>query len=51
MLCFSAGTFIHVATSDLLPVIHRQHTGKLLLSGVVVLGVLFMAAFGWIGVG
>ena len=51
MLCFSAGTFIHVATSDLLPVIHRQHSGKLLLSGVVVLGVLFMAAFGWIGVG
>lgn len=51
MLCFSAGTFIHVATSDLLPVIHRQHSGKVLLSGVVVLGVLFMAAFGWIGVG
>ena len=51
MLCFSAGTFIHVATSDLLPVIHRQHSGKVLLSAVVVLGVLFMAAFGWIGVG
>ena len=51
MLCFSAGTFIHVATSDLLPVIHRQHSGKQLLSGVVVLGALFMAAFGWIGVG
>ena len=51
MLCFSAGTFIHVATSDLLPVIHRQHRGKVLLSAVVVLGVLFMAAFGWIGVG
>lgn len=51
MLCFSAGTFLHVATSDLLPVIHRQHDGKLLLSGVVVLGVLFMSAFGWIGVG
>lgn len=51
MLCFSAGTFIHVATSDLLPVMHRQHSGKLLLSGVVVLGALFMAAFGWIGVG
>ena len=51
MLCFSAGTFIHVATSDLLPVIHRQHRGKILLSAVVILGVLFMAAFGWIGVG
>lgn len=51
MLCFSAGTFIHVATSDLLPVIHRQYSGRLLLSAVVVLGVLFMAAFGWIGVG
>ena len=51
MLCFSAGTFIHVATSDLLPVIHRQHSGKVLLSAVVILGVLFMAAFGWIGVG
>lgn len=51
MLCFSAGTFIHVATSDLLPVIHRQHSGKALLSAVVILGVLFMAAFGWIGVG
>ena len=51
MLCFSAGTFIHVATSDLLPVIHRQHRGKVLLSAVVILGVLFMAGFGWIGVG
>ena len=51
MLCFSAGTFIHVATSDLLPVIHRQRSGKVLLSAVVILGVLFMAAFGWIGVG
>ena len=51
MLCFSAGTFIHVATSDLLPVIHRQRSSKLLPSGVVVLGALFMAAFGWIGVG
>ena len=51
MLCFSAGTFLHVATSDLLPVIHRQHSGKALLSAVVILGVLFMAAFGWIGVG
>ena len=51
MLCFSAGTFIHVATSDLLPVIHRQRSGKPLLSGVVILGALFMAAFGWIGVG
>ena len=51
MLCFSAGTFIHVATSDLLPVIHRQHSSKLLPSGVVILGALFMAAFGWIGVG
>ena len=51
MLCFSAGTFIHVATSDLLPVIHRQHSGRLLPSGVVILGALFMAAFGWIGVG
>ena len=51
MLCFSAGTFIHVAASDLLPVIHRQHSGKVLLSAVVVLGALFMAAFGWIGVG
>ena len=51
MLCFSAGTFIHVATSDLLPVIHRQHSGKVLLSAVVILGVLFMAGFGWIGVG
>ena len=51
MLSFSAGTFIHVATSDLLPVIHRQHSGKLLLSSVVVLGALFMAAFGWLGVG
>ena len=51
MLCFSAGTFIHVATSDLLPVIHRQHSGKLLLSSVVVLGALFMAVFGWLGVG
>ena len=51
MLSFSAGTFIHVATSDLLPVIHRQRSGKLLLSGVVVLGALFMAAFGWLGVG
>ena len=51
MLCFSAGTFIHVATSDLLPVIHRQHSGKILLSAVVILGVLFMAGFGWIGVG
>ena len=40
MLCFSAGTFIHVATSDLLPVIHRQHSGKVLLSAVVILGVL-----------
>ncbi len=51
MLCFSAGSFIHVATSDLLPVIHRQHSGKVLLSAVVILGVLFMAGFGWIGVG
>ena len=51
MLCFSAGTFIHVATSDLLPVIHRQHSGKPLLSAVVILGVLLMAAFGWLGVG
>lgn len=51
MLCFSAGTFIHVATSDLLPVIHRQQGGRLLPSGVVILGALFMAAFGWVGVG
>lgn len=50
MMCFSAGTFIHVATGDLLPVVHRQHSGKLLVSGVVVLGALFMAVFGWIGV-
>ena len=51
MLCVSAGTFIHVATSDLLPVIQRRRSGRALLSAVVILGVLFMAAFGWIGVG
>ena len=46
MLGFSAGTFIHVATSDLLPVIRRRHRGKALFFGVVVLGVLFMAGSG-----
>ena len=51
MLCFSAGTFIHVAASDLLPVFHRQRRGKLLPSGVVMHGAPFMAAFGWIAVG
>ena len=51
MLGFSAGTFIHVATSDLLPVIHRQYRGKLLLTSGVFLGILFMAGFGWLGVG
>ena len=51
MLGFSAATFMRVATSDLLPVFHRQNSGKLLPSGVVILGPLFMAVFGWIGVG
>ena len=51
MMCFSAGSFIHVATGDLLPVVHRKHGGKLLVCGVVVLGALLMAGFGWIGVG
>ena len=46
MLGFSAGTFIHVATSDLLPVIQRRRRGKAPFFGVVVLGVLFMAGFG-----
>ena len=46
MLGFSAGTFIHVATSDLLPVIQRRQRGKALFFGVVVLGILFMAGFG-----
>ena len=46
MLGFSAGTFIHVATSDLLPVIQRRQRGKALFFGVVVLGVVFMAGFG-----
>ena len=43
---FSAGTFIHVATSGLLPAIQRRHRGKAMFFGVVVLGVLFMAASG-----
>ena len=46
MLGFSAGTFIHVATSDLLPVIQRRQRGKALFFGIVVLGVVFMAGFG-----
>ena len=46
MLGFSAGTFVHVATCDLLPVIQRRHRGKALFSGIVVLGVAFMAGFG-----
>ena len=46
MLGFSAGTFIHVATSDLLPTIQRRHRGKAMSFGVVVLGVLFIAGFG-----
>lgn len=46
MLGFSAGTFIHVATSDLLPVIQRRQRGKALFFGTVVLGVVFMAGFG-----
>ena len=50
-MCFSAGSFIHVATGDLLPVVHRKHVSKLLVCGVVVLGALLMAAFGWISVG
>ena len=46
MLGFSAGTFIHVATSDLLPIIQRRHRGKASFFGVVVLGVPFIAGFG-----
>ena len=46
MLGFSAGTFIHVATNDLLPVIQRRRSGKALFFGIVILGALFMAGFG-----
>lgn len=51
MLAFSAGTFIHVATSDLLPVIHRHYHGKLALTCGALVGLLSMAVFGWMGVG
>jgi zinc and cadmium transporter len=50
MLGFSAGTFLQVATSDLLPVIHRQEK-KGGLSLTVVVGLCVMATFGWLGVG
>ncbi len=51
MLAFSAGTFIHVATSDLLPVIHRHYHGKVALTCAALVGLLSMAAFGWLGLG
>ncbi len=45
-LAFSAGTFLHIAISDLLPEIHKYSDKKNRLFGGFFLGLLFMYALG-----
>jgi zinc and cadmium transporter len=41
-LGFSAGTFLHLALSDLMPDLHRSGASKLSLSGLLVAGIMAM---------
>jgi zinc and cadmium transporter len=43
-LAASAGTFLHLSLSDILPDLHRSGTSRWRLSGALVAGVLLMAA-------
>lgn len=48
-LAFSAGTFLHVAFSDLLPELHRQRAKALPAAGLVLLGLGLMLALTFVG--
>lgn len=41
-VAFSAGTFIHISLSDLLPEVHRHNASKVLSTFMLLLGVLIM---------
>jgi len=41
-IAFSAGTFLHISLSDLLPEAHRQSSSKVLSSLLLILGLAFM---------
>jgi zinc and cadmium transporter len=43
-LAVSAGTFLHLALSDILPDLHRRGTSRWRLSAALVAGVAVMAA-------
>jgi zinc and cadmium transporter len=48
-LAFSAGSFLHLATADLLPDLHRQKAKRLPLSAALLLGVAVMWALSVFG--
>ena len=48
-LAFSAGTFLYIAVSDLLPHINRHgHDRRLLNIGGLLLGLFIMLALSWV---